>query len=86
MDRRSWPWKKKSSDKTTLVVESAADTSHPQVEKKPKYVQISVEQYTHLTSLEEQIKTYDTLNEEKEDLSEKLTAANEEIDTKEALL
>ena len=33
MDRRSWPWKKKSSDKTTLVVESAADTSHPQVEK-----------------------------------------------------
>ncbi|CAN7029703.1 hypothetical protein IGI04_029728 [Brassica rapa subsp. trilocularis] len=62
MDRRSWPWKKKSSDKTTLVVESA-DTSHPQVEKdvvkKPKYVQISVEQYTHLTSLEEQIKTYD---------------------------
>lgn len=27
--------------------------------KKPKYVQISVEQYTHLTGLEEQIKTYD---------------------------
>ncbi|CAH8367850.1 unnamed protein product [Eruca vesicaria subsp. sativa] len=64
MDRRSWPWKKKSSDKTTLVVDSAAaDTSHSQVEKdavkKPKYVQISVEQYTHLTGLEEQIKTYD---------------------------
>ncbi|CDY17796.1 BnaC08g04100D [Brassica napus] len=62
MDRRSWPWKKKPSDKTTLVLESA-DTSHPQVEKdvvkKPKYVQISVEQYTHLTTLEEQIKTYD---------------------------
>ncbi|XP_013605098.1 PREDICTED: filament-like plant protein 6 isoform X4 [Brassica oleracea var. oleracea] len=130
MDRRSWPWKKKPSDKTTLVLESA-DTSHPQVEKKqdvvkkPKYVQISVEQYTHLTTLEEQIKTYDvqiksyesqveayeervksfeeqieaydekvqsyaeqveTLNGEKEDLSEKLTAANEEIDTKEALV
>ena len=32
MDRRSWPWKKKPSDKTTLVLESA-DTSHPQVEK-----------------------------------------------------
>ncbi|ESQ30793.1 hypothetical protein EUTSA_v100112021mg, partial [Eutrema salsugineum] len=29
------------------------------VVKKPKYVQISVEQYTHLTGLEEQIKTYD---------------------------
>ena len=84
-----------------------------------------MEQYTHLTTLEEQIKTYDvqiksyesqveayeervksfeeqieaydekvqsyaeqveTLNGEKEDLSEKLTAANEEIDTKEALV
>uniref|UniRef100_A0A1J3FX66 Filament-like plant protein 6 n=2 Tax=Noccaea caerulescens TaxID=107243 RepID=A0A1J3FX66_NOCCA len=66
MDRRSWPWKKKSSDKaTTLVLESAADTSQSQSQvekeavKKPKYVQISVEQYTHLTGLEEQIKTYD---------------------------
>ncbi|CAA7048089.1 unnamed protein product [Microthlaspi erraticum] len=66
MDRRSWPWKKKSSDKaTTLVLESAADTSQAQSQvekeavKKPKYVQISVEQYTHLTGLEEQIKTYD---------------------------
>lgn len=27
--------------------------------KKPKFVQISVEQYTHFTGLEEQIKTYD---------------------------
>jgi len=27
--------------------------------KKPKYVQISVEQYTHFTGLEEQIKSYD---------------------------
>lgn len=130
MDRRSWPWKKKSSDKTTIVLDSAADTSHPQLEKdvvvkKPKYVQISVEQYTHLTSLEEQIKTYDVqiksyesqveayeeqvksfeeqieaydekvqsyaeqverLNEDKEDLSGKLAAANEEIETKEAMV
>ncbi|VVA92669.1 unnamed protein product [Arabis nemorensis] len=64
MDRRSWPWKKKASEKSTVVIESAADaSSHSQAEKetvkKPKYVQISVEQYTHLTGLEEQIKTYD---------------------------
>ncbi|EOA36801.1 hypothetical protein CARUB_v10008255mg [Capsella rubella] len=65
MDRRSWPWKKKSSDKSILVIDSAsADAaSLSQIEKesvkKPKYVQISVEQYTHFTGLEEQIKTYD---------------------------
>ncbi|KAJ4917444.1 Filament-like plant protein 6 [Raphanus sativus] len=65
MDRRSWPWKKNSSHKTTLVVDSsaAANNSHSHVEKdvvkKPKYVKISGEQYTHLTGLEEQIKTYD---------------------------
>ncbi|KAL1214147.1 Filament-like plant protein 6 [Cardamine amara subsp. amara] len=63
MDRRSWPWKKKSSEKSTLVIDSAADTSNSQIEKetikKPKYVQISVEQYSHFTGLEEQIKTND---------------------------
>ncbi|AEE32227.1 filament-like protein (DUF869) [Arabidopsis thaliana] len=63
MDRRSWPWKKKASDKSILVIDSAADASHSQIDKeaikKPKYVQISVEQYTHFTGLEEQIKSYD---------------------------
>ncbi|CAN8288570.1 unnamed protein product [Cochlearia groenlandica] len=61
MDRRSWPWKKKSSDKS--IVESAADSSlshsHDTTIKKPKYVQVSVEQYTHFNDLEDQIKTYD---------------------------
>lgn len=33
MDRRSWPWKKKASEKSTVVIESAADASHSQVEK-----------------------------------------------------
>ncbi|PHT49297.1 hypothetical protein T459_35613 [Capsicum annuum] len=69
LDRRSFPWKKKSSDKTAsekptaLIVESASapsDSTEPKVDqgkqeiKKPKYVQISVESYSHLTGLEDQ--------------------------------
>jgi len=33
MDRRSWPWKKKASDKSILVIDSAADASHSQIDK-----------------------------------------------------
>lgn len=33
MDRRSWPWKKKGSDKSILVIDSAADASHSQIDK-----------------------------------------------------
>ncbi|OIT36772.1 PREDICTED: filament-like plant protein 4 [Nicotiana attenuata] len=70
MDRKSWPWKKKSSDKTAsekpaaLTVESASapsDSTESQGKqdnyKKPKYVQISVESYSHLTGLEDQVKS-----------------------------
>nr|XP_016453170.1 PREDICTED: filament-like plant protein 4 isoform X2 [Nicotiana tabacum] len=70
MDRRSWPWKKKISDKTAsekpaaLTVESASapsDSTESQGKqdnyKKPKYVQISVESYSHLTGLEDQVKS-----------------------------
>uniref|UniRef100_A0A7N0R842 Filament-like plant protein 4 n=1 Tax=Kalanchoe fedtschenkoi TaxID=63787 RepID=A0A7N0R842_KALFE len=71
MDRR-WPWKKKSSDKAALeraataaALESATASlvsvgTIPNQEnyKKPNYVQISVESYTHFTGLENQVKTY----------------------------
>ncbi|KAG2305154.1 hypothetical protein Bca52824_033805 [Brassica carinata] len=84
MDRRSWPWKKKSSDKTTLVVDSAADSSHSHVEKdvvkKQKYVQISVEQYTHLTGLEEQIKSYESQVEAFEDQVKSFEEQNKTYD------
>ncbi|XWS24460.1 hypothetical protein CRYUN_Cryun28dG0104600 [Craigia yunnanensis] len=103
MDRH-WPWKKKSSDKadkaavaaaaaadaaaTTLA--SAASQGNQDTYKKPKYVQISVESYSHLTGLENQVKTYEeqvqTLEDEIKDLNEKLSAANSEISTKEDLV
>lgn len=96
MDRR-WPWKKKSSDKTVLEkvaaeLDSAGASNQPNqdVYKKPNYVQISVESYSHLTGLEDQVKTYEekaqTLEDEINELNEKLSAANTEINTKEALV
>lgn len=58
--------------------------------KKPNYVQISVESYSHLTGLEDQIKTYEEqvqrLEEQINELNEKLSSANSEITTKENLV
>ncbi|KAK7321798.1 hypothetical protein VNO77_32747 [Canavalia gladiata] len=92
MDRR-WPWKKKSSDKVVLEkaaaeLDSAGASS--QGNQKPSYIQISVESYSHLTGLEDQVKSYEekvqTLEDEIKELNEKLSAANSEINTKESLV
>ncbi|XP_073288169.1 filament-like plant protein 4 isoform X1 [Primulina huaijiensis] len=105
MDKRSWPWKKKSSDKqgvekvaaTALDASNAvSETSETQVgkskqeKKKPKYVQLSMESYTHITGLENQLKSYEdqvkTLEDEVTELNEKLSEANSEITNKEILV
>ncbi|XP_041016521.1 LOW QUALITY PROTEIN: filament-like plant protein 4 [Juglans microcarpa x Juglans regia] len=89
MDRRSWPWKKKASDKAAAekVVAALSDQENY---KKPNYVQISVESYTHLNSLEDQVKTYEEQVEKLEDqikeLNKKLSAAHSEMTTKENLV
>ncbi|KAL2538275.1 Filament-like plant protein 4 [Forsythia ovata] len=75
MDKRSWPWKKKSSEKKVaekaVVAVSGSPTAPPDVaatqadqtkqenSKKPKHVQISMESYMHLTGLENQVKSYE---------------------------
>ncbi|KAK1419740.1 hypothetical protein QVD17_29036 [Tagetes erecta] len=73
MDRRSWPWKKKSSDKSgadkavsiveSVSVPASAGSQGDKVKqdsyKKPNYVQISVDQYSYFTGLEDQIKSYE---------------------------
>ncbi|XP_076886220.1 filament-like plant protein 6 [Bidens hawaiensis] len=63
MDRRSWPWKKKSSNKSGADKAVAGTESVSVVKqdsyKKPNYVQISVDQYSHLTGLEDQVKSYE---------------------------
>ncbi|XP_075520831.1 filament-like plant protein 4 isoform X2 [Primulina tabacum] len=105
MDKRSWPWKKKSSDKqgvekvaaTALDASNvASETSETQVgkskqeNKKPKYVQLSMESYTRITGLENQLKSYEdlvkTLEDEVTELNEKLSEANSEITNKEILV
>lgn len=61
----SWPWKKKSSDKAATekalaVAESVPIQGDKDNYKKPNYVQISVEQYSHLNGLEDQVKNYES--------------------------
>ncbi|CAI9753395.1 unnamed protein product [Fraxinus pennsylvanica] len=107
MDRKSWPWKKKSSS-IKAVAENApaaesesstalsdagttqADQTKQDSNKKPKYFQISMESYTHLTGLEDEVKSYQeqmkTLEEEVMELNEKLSAAHVEMTNKENLV
>ncbi|KAK4390772.1 Filament-like plant protein 4 [Sesamum angolense] len=107
MDKRSWPWKKKSADKQAAAEKVAASASESSTaasdigaaqadkvkqdnNKKPKYVQISMESYTHLTELEDQVKSYEeqvlTLEDEVKELNEKLSEANSEMTDKENLV
>lgn len=58
--------------------------------KKPKYVQISVDTYSHLTGLDDQIKSYEeqvkSLEEEINDLNDRLSEANSEMTNKDNLV
>ncbi|CAK8569076.1 unnamed protein product [Lathyrus sativus] len=85
MERR-WPWKKKLSDKvvnekTGGLVESE-DASN-QDNKKSNYVQISVESYSHLSDLEDQVKSYEekvkTYDEQVQTYEEKVQTLEDEI-------
>ncbi|KAL3640963.1 hypothetical protein CASFOL_015931 [Castilleja foliolosa] len=106
MDKRSWPWKKKSSDKqaVTIIASDSSQNVTAEVDKvkqdankKPKYVQISMESYTHLTGLEGQVKSYEeqvqsyeeqvqSLEDEVKELNEKLSEANSEMTNKEIIV
>ncbi|KAG8389891.1 hypothetical protein BUALT_Bualt01G0026100 [Buddleja alternifolia] len=99
MDKRSWPWKKKSSDKQAAekATAAASDIGAAQVDKvkqdnnkKSKYVQISIESYAHLTGLEDQVSSYEeqvkTLEDEVKELNEKLSEAHSEMTDKENLV
>ncbi|KAL3840237.1 hypothetical protein ACJIZ3_024828 [Penstemon smallii] len=98
MDRRSWPWKKKSSDKQAAdkaaAIASDSSTAASDIDKdnnkKPKYVQISMDSYTRLTGLEDQVKSYEeqvkTLEDEVKEVNEKLSEAHSEMSNKEVLV
>ncbi|XP_010271408.1 PREDICTED: filament-like plant protein 4 [Nelumbo nucifera] len=90
MDRRSWPWKKKSSDKTekaATVSDTAGASAGSQAEqdnpKKVNYVQLPVESYNHLTGLENQVKV---MEGQIKILNENLSSAQSEMTTKDNLV
>ncbi|KAI5402854.1 filament-like plant protein 4 [Lathyrus oleraceus] len=86
MERR-WPWKKKSSDK--VVNEKSGgfvdseDASNQDNNKKSNYVQISVESYSHLSDLEDQVKSYEekvkTYDKQVQTYEEKVQTLEDEI-------
>lgn len=98
MDRKTWPWKKKSSDKAVAadkVAAAASETAGASLGdqdnyKKPNYVQISIEAYSHLTGLEDHVKTFEdqvkTLEDQIKDMDEKLSTAHSEMTTKDNLV
>ncbi|KAI8028851.1 Filament-like plant protein 4 [Camellia lanceoleosa] len=102
IERRSWPWKKKSSDKTgTEKMADAANSAGASLAsvgslrdqencKKFNYVQIPLESYTHLTGLEDQVIALEDQvkmwQNQVKDLKEKLSAANLEMTAKDNLV
>ncbi|XP_073294878.1 filament-like plant protein 4 [Primulina huaijiensis] len=106
MDKRSWLWKKKSTDKQeiekTLATALASSTAVSDVvatqmdkakqgnNKKSKHVQISMESYTHLSGLEDQVNSYEekvkALEDEVTELKEKLSEAQSETNNKEIMV
>ncbi|KAI9165631.1 hypothetical protein LWI28_017752 [Acer negundo] len=102
MERRSWPWKKKSSDKfivgksvaasesVVASLSSVASLGDQEKCKTVNYVQISLDSYTHLSGLEDQVKTLKDqvklLEGEETHLKGKLSAALSEINSKDNLV
>ncbi|KAL8030695.1 hypothetical protein ABFX02_14G302200 [Erythranthe guttata] len=82
MDKRSWPWKKKSSNSSALD-----KVKHDSENEKPKFIQIPTESYANLTGLVDQVKSYEeqvrNLEEEVKELNGKLSEAHSEMTDKE---
>ncbi|KAL1215561.1 Filament-like plant protein 5 [Cardamine amara subsp. amara] len=94
MDGRSWLWKRKSSDKATTEKPVVGNESTPVCSlsylaslenqekcKNTNYVQITMDSYTHMSRMEDQVKLFES---EVKDLKDKLTIAHSEIKTKES--
>ncbi|KAG2319685.1 hypothetical protein Bca4012_054076 [Brassica carinata] len=85
MDRKSWPWKKKPSEKAAPVSDQDQENG-----KKASYIQISFDQYSHLNGLKDDVHKYEELvaklQDQIKDLDSKLSTANADITDKEALV
>ncbi|CAD6204896.1 unnamed protein product [Miscanthus lutarioriparius] len=82
MDRRSWPWKKKSSDKSSDK-DGLQRPNQAEDEEVPKYMQISPGRYSHLTASQEQV---EILSAKIKILNDKISAAQCEMNTKDAIV
>ncbi|WZZ23715.1 hypothetical protein YC2023_007116 [Brassica napus] len=92
MDGRSWPWKKKSTTEKPVVGNEPTNVSslsylasleNQEKCKNTNYVQITMDTYTHLSKMEDQVKLFES---QVKDLNEKLTTAQSELSTKECLI
>ncbi|CAN7108362.1 unnamed protein product [Brassica rapa subsp. narinosa] len=92
MDGRSWPWKKKSTTEKPVVGNESTNVSslsylasleNQEKCKNTNYVQITMDSYTHLSKMEDQVKLFES---QVKDLSEKLITAQSELNTKECLI
>ncbi|KAL0904982.1 hypothetical protein M5K25_027151 [Dendrobium thyrsiflorum] len=91
MDRRSWPWKRKSSEKASSDSDSVrASLSNIGVKQREQehakpvsFVQISVEKYEHFNGLEEQVVV---LNEKLNVVNKKLSSAQADMTTKDDIV
>ncbi|XP_071722727.1 filament-like plant protein 6 [Rutidosis leptorrhynchoides] len=100
MERRGWPWKKKSSDKNITeklavasdssggsdsgtTLSSLASLGDQESYKKVNYVQVTMDTYTHLTGLDDQVKALKNQVKVSEDeinnLKEKLEFSEDEV-------
>ncbi|XVF18008.1 hypothetical protein REPUB_Repub10bG0174600 [Reevesia pubescens] len=102
MDRRGWPWKKKSSEKagtekqavvsdgTVVSLSSLASLGDQEKCKNVNYVQISMDSYKRLIGLEDEVnKLKDQVKlseDEVKDLKGKLFVADSEINAKDGLI
>lgn len=81
MDKHSWPWKKKSSEKKSTNADASLSDKGGKQEvqdntKTGDYVQISVESYAHLSKLEDHVKA----------LNEKLSSSQSEMTAKDEIV
>ncbi|KAF3529979.1 hypothetical protein DY000_02036450 [Brassica cretica] len=92
MDGRSWPWKKKSTTEKPVVGNEPTNVSslsylasleNQEKCKNTNYVQITMDTYTHLSKMEDQVKLFES---QVKDLNEKVTTAQSELSTKECLI
>ncbi|KAK4722136.1 hypothetical protein R3W88_012369 [Solanum pinnatisectum] len=90
--RHSWPeWTRADASSPVAPLEpegadARCDNSRSLLIKKPKYVQISVESNSHLTGLEDQVKSLCGLEDEVKDLNEKFSTVQLEMTNNENLV